>query len=210
MRMYDRRHWLVSQKGNTKMFKSVAFAAAAAAALTFTAAPATAATTVSGAGTSVPLTLFPDGSAATGDFSFIVGGNGAFTANYTFDNTFFTSALGALSASLASTNGAMVTFTSAAIDGMTGSTTITGGGTKAAIFYFTSPVSMGSHSFSVSGVFTPTASAKFAKIAGTVSLSAVPEPATWALMILGFGAVGFAMRRRNDAVRSTRATLTFA
>jgi len=28
---------------------------------------------------------------------------------------------------------------------------------------------------------------------------AVPEPATWALMILGFGAVGFAMRRRRQA-----------
>lgn len=30
--------------------------------------------------------------------------------------------------------------------------------------------------------------------------SAVPEPATWALMILGFGAVGYAMRRRPKAV----------
>ena len=28
-------------------------------------------------------------------------------------------------------------------------------------------------------------------------LGGVPEPATWALMILGFGAVGGAMRRRN-------------
>jgi hypothetical protein len=28
-------------------------------------------------------------------------------------------------------------------------------------------------------------------------LSVVPEPATWALMIVGFGAVGFAARRRN-------------
>lgn len=26
---------------------------------------------------------------------------------------------------------------------------------------------------------------------------AVPEPATWAMMIMGFGAIGFAMRRRN-------------
>ncbi|RVU04323.1 PEP-CTERM sorting domain-containing protein [Novosphingobium umbonatum] len=33
---------------------------------------------------------------------------------------------------------------------------------------------------------------------GSFTLSfAVPEPATWALMILGFGAVAYAMRRRN-------------
>jgi len=25
----------------------------------------------------------------------------------------------------------------------------------------------------------------------------VPEPATWAMMLLGFGAIGFAMRRRR-------------
>jgi hypothetical protein len=30
---------------------------------------------------------------------------------------------------------------------------------------------------------------------------AVPEPATWALMILGFGAIGGAMRRRRAAIR---------
>lgn len=42
--------------------------------------------------------------------------------------------------------------------------------------------------------------------ANTVTVSrvtaAVPEPSTWALMILGFGAVGYAMRRRQKvAVR---------
>ena len=29
------------------------------------------------------------------------------------------------------------------------------------------------------------------------SQSAVPEPATWALMLIGFGAVGFSVRRRR-------------
>ena len=31
-----------------------------------------------------------------------------------------------------------------------------------------------------------------------VALAAVPEPSTWALLILGFGAIGFAMRRREE------------
>jgi len=38
---------------------------------------------------------------------------------------------------------------------------------------------------------------------------AVPEPATWALMVLGFGAVGFAMRRRRQSDGSFGA-LSFA
>ncbi|WP_277979140.1 FxDxF family PEP-CTERM protein [Sphingomonas phyllosphaerae] len=35
--------------------------------------------------------------------------------------------------------------------------------------------------------------------------SAVPEPATWAMMIMGFGVVGYAMRRRRTAVRFSQA-----
>ena len=30
-----------------------------------------------------------------------------------------------------------------------------------------------------------------------VGAGAVPEPATWAMMLLGFGGIGFAMRRKN-------------
>jgi len=41
-----------------------------------------------------------------------------------------------------------------------------------------------------------------------LSVSAIPEPASWALMILGFGAVGAAMRRRERAVlRPARANI---
>jgi hypothetical protein len=32
---------------------------------------------------------------------------------------------------------------------------------------------------------------------GNVAFAAVPEPATWAMMLLGYGAVGFSMRRRR-------------
>ena len=35
------------------------------------------------------------------------------------------------------------------------------------------------------------------------STPAVPEPATWAMMIAGFGAIGVALRRRPSAVRRT-------
>lgn len=35
---------------------------------------------------------------------------------------------------------------------------------------------------------------------GTLVPAAVPEPATWAMMLLGFGALGFSMRRRRRPV----------
>lgn len=40
--------------------------------------------------------------------------------------------------------------------------------------------------------------------------SAVPEPTTWALLILGFGAVGGAMRRRSATAKASRMRLTYA
>jgi len=37
---------------------------------------------------------------------------------------------------------------------------------------------------------------------GTLSVAAVPEPSTWAMMLLGFAGLGFmAYRRRNTAIR---------
>lgn len=37
------------------------------------------------------------------------------------------------------------------------------------------------------------------EVDNVVFSSAVPEPATWAMMLMGFGAVGYSMRRRNAA-----------
>ena len=42
-------------------------------------------------------------------------------------------------------------------------------------------------------------------IVGTGFAAAVPEPASWGMMILGMGAIGFAMRRRKVATRVTYA-----
>ena len=40
------------------------------------------------------------------------------------------------------------------------------------------------------------------RLDGVQQVTAVPEPATWALMMLGFGAVGFGMRRRRATART--------
>jgi hypothetical protein len=37
-----------------------------------------------------------------------------------------------------------------------------------------------------------------------VSLAALPEPSTWAMMLLGFGGIGFVMRRRKSSAKAWR------
>lgn len=48
-------------------------------------------------------------------------------------------------------------------------------------------LSRGNGSYGAQGTFTPT--------------GAIPEPGTWAMMLLGFGAIGFAFRRRKSSQR---------
>ena len=52
----------------------------------------------------------------------------------------------------------------------------------------------GTYTLTVTGTASGVAS-----YAGDFTVASVPEPATWALMILGFGAVGGALRRRAKA-----------
>ena len=54
-----------------------------------------------------------------------------------------------------------------------------------------------------------------ASFSGTIAftpdeMGAVPEPGTWALMLLGFAAVGFGLRRNKADARETRVRYNFA
>jgi len=58
----------------------------------------------------------------------------------------------------------------------------------------------GSHTLFVNGALA--AGISNASYSGTLNISpaAVPEPAAWALMLLGFGAIGVTMRRRQKPI----------
>ena len=62
---------------------------------------------------------------------------------------------------------------------------------------------LGTGSYSVVGVVTQTTLTEFGIFsccgAAGIQLTAVPEPSGWALMLLGFGAVGLALRHREKA-----------
>ena len=77
---------------------------------------------------------------------------------------------------------------------------ILGLGLNAGVSYFAVSSSFANNDF---GAFRLTIDGPGNIIGGNVA--AVPEPATWALMIFGFGLVGFAMRRRRQPV-----TITYA
>ena len=85
--------------------------------------------------------------------------------------------------------------------------TVTNGpGVSRAVLTTVGALAGGDYRLYLSGTSTNSGNA----YSGTVTLAAVPEPATWALFILGFGAVGAGMRRRSSQVRSTKASIRFA
>lgn len=202
------------------MFKHAAYAAVAAAA--FTAVPASAAITINQiGGSNLNSAFFATGlGERTATFVFTVGSNnatpGTFTVKYTFDNTFFDPASGGNQASFITSDADMITFTGATIDGISdspdspGNPDIENGSMSAQVGTWLYPIEIGPHYITVSGNFNP-AGNRMATVTGSLTLNAVvPEPATWALFILGFGAIGSAMRRRSNQVRLSKASLNFA
>jgi hypothetical protein len=176
--------------------------AASAAALVAVAAPASAQTVI----TLVP---GPGGSLTGGFESEVVGGTVATPAGFSQTFTFALPAIGTTSSSITSISTMMsndIDFTSVLLNG----TALQLGSSGPTEFRFinnlatvagiqtlvVNGISRGSGSFGGSVSFSPTA--------------AVPEPTTWALLLLGFAAIGFSMRRSKASVRETRVRYNFA
>ena len=194
------------------MFKNFVMAGIAAGVVAI-AAPASAATVVYGAiNPGGVVTLTPAGPGAVASpISFDVSGAGAFTATFTFTNPF----------SPAAANGSasfdydpdVITFTNGSFSGGGFFNVITSStGAAITINHFSLPA--GAQNLTISGTINgagiPGGGNEFARIGGSVTLTAVPEPATWALFILGFGAIGHTMRRRSSKVGVAKASLNFA
>jgi hypothetical protein len=197
--------------------KKLLIAAGAAASLVTMAAPASAATVVYGAmNPGGVVTLLPAGPGAVAKaIEFDVTGTGDFTAVFSFLNPF----------SSASANGSasfnfdpdVLIFTGGSFSG--GGVATIGGvpGVGSSIQIDRAGLTGGSQTLTITGRLNqagvPTGGNGFARVGGSLTLTqstAVPEPATWALFILGFGAVGSILRRRNGAIRVSKAKLNFA
>lgn len=197
--------------------KLALYALAASAAVLAT--PATAATVVYTSGNEVALAYRPITDDYDGAFRFRIVNttpgdpNGDFTAELTFTSPFV--GLGSSQAGSVIVRGDLgsdVDFFSLLINGVSGGVS---NGPASSAFVIDAPVNFGSNTLTINGRLNPngdrtgdglvTGSLTIAAVAG-----AVPEPATWALFIMGFGAIGGALRRRSGAVRVSKAKLNFA
>jgi hypothetical protein len=97
-----------------------------------------------------------------------------------------------------STPGAVIG--SASLDGTGGGAphlgTITGNLTNSLTLGPISPVAAGAYRFTFGGSAPATGGVVTGNL--TFQLIPVPEPATWAMMLVGFAGIGFAMRRRRQ------------
>jgi hypothetical protein len=171
--------------------RKLLLAAAGAMALVGGATAASAATTITSTLPS-PLVLTPP---ASGAFSSVLNGSGSFSDSFTFT---IAGAPGVTDAQLSSIllNGSQnVDFTSITLDGMSVFVK-TSSDSNPETWAIMDPVYLlaGNHTINVAGnLVGPTGS-----YSGTINVqAAVPEAKSWAMMLLGFGAMGLAIRRRG-------------
>ena len=118
------------------------------------------------------------------------------------ENVVFSNTLAGLYSITLTTSSPAVDFTSAVLSGLGGPynlVEIDDDGTNE-FWRLANPVQLGAsqYTLAINGNNSGAGS-----LGGSITIrqaAAVPEPATWAMMLFGFGAVGFAMRRRRRPV----------
>ncbi len=174
--------------------RKLLLAAAGAMALAGAATTANAATTVTSTNPT-PAVLTPPASAA---FSSVLSGSGSFNDSFAFTILGAPGVTNAQVSTLLLNGSQNVNFTSVTLDGMSVFTE-TSVAPNPETWAILSPVYLlvGPHTINVMGnLVGPTGS-----YSGTINVQpAVPEAKTWAMMLLGFGAMGIAIRRRRKPV----------
>lgn len=200
--------WGLGKEGFT-MFKQLAFAGAVAAGITI-AAPAQAAVTVTYPSGQVITMTTVDGLDFDGTFRAELAGTGG-DPNFTSSFSFFVPGAGEVgiaAISIRTSQGSNVDFTSGMLNGTVPFQIINGFVDQASVL---SLIGSGMNTFTLNGTLNAPQGNGTGGFGGDVSFTlAVPEPTTWALLILGFGVIGHSMRRRSNKVRVGKASLNFA
>lgn len=176
--------------------------AASLAAVVAVAAPASAQTVI---------TLSERNGSLSGDFGdTVLVGSAASPTAFTREFTFTLPSTGVTSASITTVATMMLNtdldFTSVLLNGT--ALTLNRSGPFESGFLVNLPTTAGVQRLVVNGVARGNGS-----FGGNVAFSptaAIPEPTTWALMLLGFAAIGFSMRRNKAATGETRVRYNFA
>ncbi|MBS0448366.1 MAG: FxDxF family PEP-CTERM protein [Proteobacteria bacterium] len=135
-----------------------------------------------------------DGSPMTGSFSDIISGAGSFTDDIVFNGPPPTS-----TDTFTATAGSGITFTGVTLSYFSGggSVPLSGSMTSTSINESTGTIISALYDLKISGT-----AAAGASYSGTISalpgVAAVPEPESWALMLLGLGATGAFVRGRKQ------------
>lgn len=188
-------------------------------------AGAIAAATISTAASAAVVVTYPNGQTVTlttndgitysGQFraavdGFAPSGDPSFNATFNFD----VPASGRVSIaaiSIATSAASNIDFTSSFLDGTTPFDISNGAVDTASLTSIL--LSPGAHSFTLSGLLNTPSGIGNAGFGGDISFTlarGVPEPAAWALFILGFGAIGASMRRRTSQVAAVRSSIRFS
>lgn len=122
--------------------------------------------------------------------------NGAFVHTFTFNYQASSATADISTVLLAGANPRDVDFTSVTLDGFA---FVQQQGDPREYWALPSPVTLtsGAHTLIVKGRVSGVTATQAASYSGNLNLGAVPEPATWGMMILGFGVAGATMRRRR-------------